>query len=347
MGSPNIAFIKYWGMRKGHARNLPNNSSVSMTLGGKGSRIFTVTSVIFSEKLKKDTFYIDGRKDEHPKGASEILERLRKMADAKEKALVVSYNSFPKSAGIASSASGSATLAFVASRALGLKLSRKRLSIVAREGSGSAARSVFGGIVKWRMGKLKNGSDSYAVQIAKPSHWPELIDLICVVSKLKKKVSTNEGHERTVNTSALYRARPAFAESNIKRLAYAVKRKDFHLLAELIMRDSNSMHATMFDSWPPIRYLTDESWNMIQVVQDVNRHHGENIAAYTFDAGPNAHIITTDKYKSLIKKLLVKHIKFLEIIESKAGGGPRPLGERSSLINAERLAPIAHPRLRF
>ena len=342
IGSPNIAFTKYWGKRKGEAENLPNNSSFSMTLGGEGDPIFTITSVAFSSALGKDTFYVDGKAEESPKGAQSIINYLRKAARANEHALVVSYNSFPKSAGIASSASASAALAFVASEALGLRLSTKELSIAARIGSGSGARSVMGGLVEWKKGTRSDGRDSYAVQVADKDYWPELVDVIFLISKGAKKVSTNAGHERTVETSALYKARPSSAEASTEKAISAARKMDFNTLAEVIMRDSNSLHATMLDSYPPIRYLTDDSWKVVDVIEALNSEKGKNVTAYTFDAGPNAHVITTDEYVFELKRRVREVLPEVSVIESKAGEGPRMLTHGPELIHAMR--PIAYER---
>lgn len=338
VGSPNIAFVKYWGRRSGAASNLPNNSSVSMTLDWRTKSLFTVTSIIFSKKLRNDAFYIDGKEDRNPKGAKAILDSLRKRAKTRERALIVSYNSFPRATGIASSASGAATLAVAASKALDVKLNERELSILARE-SGSACRSTIGGFALWKVGTRSDGMDSYAIQIAKPNHWPELVDLICIVSRAEKKVSSSEGHERTVKTSTLYASRPKIAEANAKIAVEAIRRRDFHSLSEIIMKDSNSMHAAMLDSRPPIIYLNDKSRQIIEAIEELNRRSDGNMAAYTFDAGPNAHIIVLRKNISKVRRALAG-IGILEMIESGPGPGPVMLDSGAvSLINPRSLEP--------
>jgi diphosphomevalonate decarboxylase len=72
------------------------------------------------------------------------LDHIRNLAKMETFARVESWNNFPMSAGIASSASGFAALSLAASRAAGLQLDEISLSRLARKGSGSACRSSGG-----------------------------------------------------------------------------------------------------------------------------------------------------------------------------------------------------------
>ena len=132
IGTPNIALIKYWGKRD-ERLILPTNSSISITLD---EQLNTRTSILFSKKLKRDLFYINGeRQDTNNRDVVErfdMINILRKMAKINTKALVVSKNSFPTASGLASSASGIATLTYSAAKALELRLSTQELSIIAR-----------------------------------------------------------------------------------------------------------------------------------------------------------------------------------------------------------------------
>jgi len=151
----NIALVKYWGKRN-ESLILPHNSSVSMTL----DNLYTITTVEFDESYEEDEVFIDGRKatkDEF-KRVVEHLELLKTQTGVDFKAKVVSEGNFPKKAGLASSASAFAALTFAASDALGLSLTDRELSIFARQGSGSASRSINGGFVMWNKGRKDDGS---------------------------------------------------------------------------------------------------------------------------------------------------------------------------------------------
>ncbi len=338
-GSPNIAFIKYWGKRD-EKLILPYNSSLSMTMSG--DVLHTTTSVMFSEKLKEDVFYLDGQQqnlaDAEIRERFGIINQLRNFANADLKVMVVSKNTFPTASGLASSASGIATLVYTVNEALGTKLNQKELSIIARQGSGSACRSIFGGIVVWRKGHLTDGSDSYAEQVFDENYWPEIIDDIVVVSQKRKKVSSRSGMKQTVETNPLYRLRPESAENRIEKMIEAYRNKDIHTVAALAMADSNEMHALMLSTVPSIRYLSKESFDVMDRIEELNLSEGRNIAGYTFDAGPNPQIITEKKHQEKVLatlKDLEDNGEIQYIKSSKVGCGPRLLREEESLITED------------
>ncbi len=354
--SPNLALVKYWGKRrKGEecddpSLNLPQNSSLSITLES-GKDLFTKTSVVFSDKLPKDEFYLDGKKqdleDQELQERFLAIKKLRELARVNTKALVASYNTFPTASGLASSASGLAALAFAASKALDLDISPERLSEIARIGSGRACRSLFGGFVVWDRGKKPDGSDSIARQLFNENYWPELTIFICITTPKKKKISSRLGMKNTVASSELFKLRPKIAESNIKQITEAIKKKDFEAMGKIIMKDAMNMHSTMLDTTPPIIYLNDISKDIIYSIEDLNESEKRVVGAYTFDAGPNACIICleSDKAKILSKMNEIKGIE--RIIEAKVGSGPKLLSESESLIDLKTLDPLKNKKSRY
>lgn len=202
---------------------------------------------------------------------------------------IVSENNFPTAAGLASSAAGFAALVRAIANLYQLPQSPSELSRIARQGSGSACRSIMGGYVAWRAGSLPDGSDSLAEEVASASHWPEMRALILVVSDAKKEVPSTEGMQATVATSTLFSTRAeSVVPARMTAIESAIQKRDFPAFAEITMRDSNNFHATNLDTWPPTFYLNDVSRAAIRLVHDINRVAGETICAYTFDAGPNA-----------------------------------------------------------
>jgi len=307
----NIAFIKYWGKRDAEL-NLPANSSLSMNL----DRLTTVTTVEFSPDYDDDVVILDGREG---RGAARQrivahLDRVRVMAGLQVSARVISENSFPVGAGLASSASGFAALSLAATRAAGLELSQRELSILARFGSGSACRSVPGGFSEWTAGTASE--HSFAKQIAPPEHW-ELRDVIAIVSRAHKRVGSTEGHA-LAPTSHLHQARVASVADRLPQAKTALLERDLATLGPLIEEDAISMHAVMMTSRPPIYYWLPSS---IRLIHKVQNWRAEGLEVYfTFDAGPNAHLICQAADQAEVERQLKGIEEVLEVIVS--GPGP-------------------------
>ncbi|HVC57970.1 MAG TPA: diphosphomevalonate decarboxylase [Candidatus Acidoferrales bacterium] len=342
IGTSNKALVLYWGKRD-FDLNLPLNSSVSITLD---ETLNTRTSIMFSPKFSKDAMYLDGEYHElsaHPERKMSILHatlnELRKRSAIKSHALIVTQNSFPKSVGLASSASGAVTFVYAASKALGVDMDEMEMSKMVRNISGSGSRSVFGGFSAWKKGTRSDGEDSYAYPIADQNHWPEFIDVIGMVSAVKKKISTDEGHMITTKTSPLLKHRCTQAEVDTETMSNAILKRDFHTVAYTTMRDSNCMHATMLDSWPPISYLTDKSKEVMEKVHALNDSEGKTVAGYTFDAGPNPHIMTTRKYEHKVVSILDEVLGEGKHYVAGQGSGPRLLKDSDSLIDLDKLKP--------
>ena len=300
----NIAVVKYWGKRD-ISLNLPINSSVSVTLDQSDLKTITTVTASAAFKGKGDRLWLNGTEEdvasnrrlvvvfrEMRRLAREAPASVRENASIKDADAVSfwvkSRNTFPTAAGLASSASGYACLVFTLSRLLGLETTPE-VTAVARQGSGSACRSLFGGFVRWSMGEKEDGTDSVASQVAPEEHWPEMEALIMVASRAKKHTSSTSGMMTSVATSELlsHRATTVVPE-RMKQMEAAYLAKDFNSFAELTMRDSNQFHATCLDTYPQIFYMNDVSRAVANAVHIINQGYGKIVAAYTYDAGPNA-----------------------------------------------------------
>ncbi|XP_006926815.1 diphosphomevalonate decarboxylase [Pteropus alecto] len=300
----NIAVIKYWGKRD-EDLILPINSSLSVTL--HQDQLKTTTTAVISKDFTEDQIWLNGQKVDvgQPRIQACLREirrlaRKRRSADDKDplplslsyKVHIASVNNFPTAAGLASSAAGYACLAFTLAQVYGVE---GDLSEVARRGSGSACRSLYGGFVEWQMGERADGKDSIARQVAPELHWPELRVLILVVNSEKKLISSTVGMQTSVETSPLLKFRAeALVPAHMAEMTHYIKERDFQGFGQLTMKESNQCHATCLDTFPPISYLNDISRRIIQLVHRFNTHYGETKVAYTFDAGPNAVIFTLD-----------------------------------------------------
>lgn len=311
----NIACIKYWGKADAHW-NTPTNDSVSVTLDQ--SDLKAVTTAAASSRFEKDRLWLNGVEEE---GASES-KRFRACVDGVKKLAadphkwkdlpihVSSYNTFPTAAGLASSAAGYAALVAALAELMDAKETYKgELTTIARQGSGSACRSLYGGFVAWRAGSAENSwKDSLAEQVADEKHWLGLRALILVVSDEKKDTSSTAGMSTSVATSTLLQHRiKHVVPERMKAIEEAFLKKEFETFGTLTMRDSNQFHAVCMDTYPPIFYMNDISRMIVRIVHAYNAWAGEIRAAYTFDAGPNAVIYTLEKYANEVGALMLHY----------------------------------------
>ncbi len=278
----NIALIKYWGKRD-ESYVLPMNSSVSLTL----ECFYTETQVIFSNSFNEDIFYLNDKLQDRAatQKISSFLDLFRKASNNSMKATVNSNNFVPTAAGLASSASGFAALAAATNIASGLNLNPKDLSMYARQGSGSATRSIYGGFVEWQRGRSEK--DSYAIAIDDAS-W-DIGMVIVIVNSKEKSVSSREGMKHTVATSPFYKVWPQSAEEDIKEIKLAIANRDFERVGSIAERNGLMMHATMLGANPPLSYWEPGSVVVMQMVRELRK---EGILSYfTMDAGPNVKIL--------------------------------------------------------
>ncbi|KAJ7970573.1 Diphosphomevalonate decarboxylase [Quillaja saponaria] len=317
----NIAVIKYWGKRD-ETLILPVNDSISVTLDP--GHLCTTTTVAVSPSFEQDRMWLNGKEISLSGGRyqnclREIRSRARDVED-KEKDIritkkdwdklhlyIASYNNFPTAAGLASSAAGFACLVFALSKLMNVKEDESQLSAIARQGSGSACRSLFGGFVKWIMGKEENGTDSRAVQLVDEKHWDDLVIVIAVVSSRQKETSSTSGMRESVDTSLLLQHRAKeVVPKRILQMEEAIKHRDFPSFAQLTCADSNQFHAVCLDTSPPIFYMNDTSHRIISIVEKWNRSEETPQVAYTFDAGPNAVLIARNRKTAalLLQRLL-------------------------------------------
>ena len=282
LAHPNIALIKYWGKRD-LALNLPAVPSLSVTL----DQFCTRTTVTWGAAA--DEVWLDGQRVEG-KGRQRVLAQLDRLDAKRPPCAVRSVNNFPTAAGLASSSSGFAALTLAAAAAAGQDLDPTRLSILARQGSGSACRSLWGGWVAWDAGERPDGLDSHGRPVAPRSHW-DLRVVVALVSGAKKSVGSTEGMERSRRTSAYYEAWCATAEEDLREGLAALAARDLPRLGAAMERSTYKMHACMQTSVPPIRYWKPRT---VEVLEAMEAMRAEGVEAWcTMDAGPNVKVLCT------------------------------------------------------
>ena len=311
----NIALIKYWGKADDGPLNIPAVGSLSITL----QALWSDTQVRFDESLPADALVLGGRS--HPERldrVSRCLDLLRACAGVDRAAEVTSVNNFPTGAGLASSASGFAALTTAAARALGLELSPRELSIVARQGSGSAARSIFGGFTEMRAGAAPDGSDSYAEPLMTAEAWP-LEVVIAVTERGEKAVGSRAGMARSASTSPYYPAWVATSSADLDQGRQAVLNRDFEALADVAERNCLKMHSAAMASRPPLIYWNAATVACLQAVRSLRRSAVP--VFFTIDAGPQLKAICAPGASARVRKVLAAVPGVADVLVSGLGAG--------------------------
>ena len=315
----NIALVKYWGKRS-VAKNLPAVGSVSLTLDA----LKTTTSVAFDEELESDVFILNDYVVTC-KQANKISAFADLMAgDKRPKIKVISDNNFPTGAGLASSASAFAALAKAMNEACSLGLDDKMLSIFARQGSGSAARSIFGGFAEMNLGDDDSGNGDYAHQLHDENYW-DIRMLAAVVSSAPKEIGSTEGMNRTAETSPFYNAWVQSSPNDIKEMKAALAQKDFEKLGTIAEHSAMKMHGLALSTNPSILYWQAAS---VESIQRVWRLRKQGLPVYiTMDAGPQVKVITLPEYTNQVKNALTELPGVSDVIEAKPGPGAHILSD--------------------
>jgi diphosphomevalonate decarboxylase len=282
----NIALCKYWGKRD-HEINLPMTSSLSVALPEKGA----LTSVALCEE--RDVIVLNGQTLD---ATSPFAERTKLFLDLfrAEAAWFLKIDikmNVPPAAGLASSACGFASLVAALNDLFAFQLAARDLSILARLGSGSAARSFWNGFVEWHAGVQADGMDCYAEPLE--AVWPDLRIGILTISEKEKSISSRKAMQDTVNTSVLYGNWPKKVARDMVTLRQALHNKNFALLSGTAESNALAMHATMMGSWPPICYFLPETIAAMQKIWKLRRDGLE--VYFTQDAGPNLKLLFQEK----------------------------------------------------
>ncbi|MFA8450798.1 MAG: diphosphomevalonate decarboxylase [Bacteroidales bacterium] len=327
----NIALIKYWGKKEN--TQYPINPSLSMTL----STCYTDTSIHLSPRSNNENdfeyFFEQKKLNITSSKLPSFFENFKKEHLWANDYFfhIESKNTFPHSVGIASSASSMSALALclidLDSQITGKYLNLQKVSSLAREGSGSACRSVYGGYSIWGNSSFHNSVDEYAKPFLNWEIHPifqNMRDRILIVDTEGKKVSSTEGHCSMINHP--YRnSRITQANNNLSTIIAAIKDGDFDTFAHVCENEALSLHALMMSSDLSYLLLESQSINIIEKLK--NFRERENIKlCFTIDAGPNIHILypeeQEDRINEFIEEELLTHCENSISIQDQIGKGP-------------------------
>jgi diphosphomevalonate decarboxylase len=311
----NVALVKYFGKRDAKL-NLPAAGSLSLAL----EPLETITAVDFTADLDNDVVLLAGGPAPEAFAArvSRFLDLVGALAGGRHRARVETRNAFPTGAGLASSASGFAALALAASSALGLDLDEPELSALARRGSGSAARSVPGGLALWQAGTAADGSDSFARCLLDPGEW-DLRLVAGVVESGPKAVGSTDGMEHSRKTSPFYEQWVRIAAADLEAAVAAVTARDLERLGIIAEDDALAMHAVALAARPSVAYLKGPTLDALRLAREL-RAKGVG-AWWTCDAGPQPKLLCDGADEPAVAAALSGLPGVREVLRCRLGGG--------------------------
>lgn len=336
----NIAIIKYWGK---YGIQLPRNPSLSFTLASS----FTDTRLEYEFRDKTDDGSIDLKfyfhQAENEAFKSKILKYLESLLPIypflKQLKLTINTgNSFPHSAGIASSASAMSALALCLCSledALFGTLQDpaefdRKASFLARLGSGSACRSIFPHAALWGETPLVAGaSNEFAVPLSEIVHpvFKDLHDDILIVSSGEKPVSSRAGHA-LMDGNPFAEPRYAQARQRLARLLDAMKTGDLEAFGKIAEDEALTLHALMMCSNPAYLLMQPGSIAIIEKVREYREETGHPVY-FTLDAGPNVHLLYPGDIVAEVRGFIEEELKaFCEngyVQEDWVGEGPEEM----------------------
>lgn len=290
----NIALIKYWGKRDA-ALNLPAVGSISITLAD----LYTETALAWTDAVT-DAATLDNEPASIER-ITQFIDLIRRRAGTDRRVAITSTNNFPTGAGLASSASGFAALARAGVSAAGLELTGRELSVLARQGSGSAARSIHGGFVEMHRGEAADGEDAYAEPLAGADEWP-LEVVVAITTRERKSIDSTTGMIDTATRSDFFDAWVQNAAGDLDAAREAIAKRDFHALGVLSEQSCLKMHGLMLSTGSGLIYWSPAT---VAAVHEIRRLRAEGLPVYfTIDAGPQVKALCAPGYGALIAERL-------------------------------------------
>ena len=312
---PNIALIKYWG-KSSTVGNIPAMSSISITIDILESK----TKISFPSDLNEDTWILNGSKQSSLERIKMPFDELKKMSNVRDSCLIESDNNFPTAAGLASSASGMASLVMALSDALELELSLQQMIELAMLGSGSAPRSLFSGFVSLDVA----GEKVTCNRIIEGNQWP-LEVVICVTSSDQKQISSRAGMEVSRKTSPLYDNWVGNHQKDSQIALAAIQSRNFEQLGTVVVDNCLKMHQVMKTSQPSIDYWNETTHAVVQQVKSLQLQ-GWDIF-YTIDAGPQVKVICKPDLTEEVAVEINKIPGIESIVKCGLGQGARIIDE--------------------
>lgn len=309
----NLALVKYWGKAPGQGK-MPAVGSLSLGL----EALQATTTVSLASGADRVLW---GGKPAEAGKASRILAYLdlwRRQFGLDQPLAVETCNNFPTGAGLASSAAGFAALALALDALLDARLDPGALSRLARQGSGSAARSLFGGYVELPAA-TGEGEGPAARQLLPAEDWP-LHVLVAITDAREKPIGSTEAMQACAATSPFYPAWVASHPDDMAEARQAILARDFPRLAAVAEQSCLKMHAAILASKPPILYWTPATLAVVHLVREAR---DQGLAAFfSIDAGPQVKAVCQAEAVQPLRERLAALSGVKQVIHSPVGGAP-------------------------
>jgi diphosphomevalonate decarboxylase len=351
----NIAIVKYMGKQDG-AINIPENPSLSLTLNRLCSYVEIARvgapdspdsdEVTWSPEHPLLWSGYNGLKLQVPslddEGIGRFLRHFKRSIAAAPAILskygvpvaaqtawtwlylIRSGNTFPASAGIASSAASFAALTLATAmtragdqvafdRAWGSEAGLRRdLASLSRQGSGSSCRSFEGPWVGWE------GEQAFKLDASTP----KLAHFVLLASGAAKKVSSSAAH-RLVKGSPLWAGRVERAGARFEQARKALAEGDLTRLARIAWGETWEMHS-LFHSVPePFSYWQPRTMEILQWLSVFVNEPEPPVVS--MDAGPNVHLIVAATRADFWREMLIGRYGRDSFLEDEPGGGAAPM----------------------
>lgn len=280
----NVALVKYWGKRD-EERNLPAVGSISITLSDLVATARVRVDEPSAPRFLGGGEVVTGRAAER---MDAYLDWLGTQLGSRARLTTQVGTTFPVGAGLASSAAIHCAVAVAAASALGVSVDRARLSRLARVGSGSAARSVYGGWVEWHRGRREDGEDSGATQLLPEGDWP-LAMVVAIVHEGQKEVPSRDAMRHVAATSPLYAGWIAAQDEDLAAMRTAIAARDMTAVGTIAEENCLRMHAITFAARPPVLYWSPVTLAAMEAVRALRREGRD--AYFTIDAGPQVKVL--------------------------------------------------------
>lgn len=278
---------------------MPANASLSFTLSECRSE--TTLEVLEAGDGPRVELFLDG--ELKPSFTPKIEKLLDLVKDDLEwiedhRFRIHTHNTFPHSSGIASSASGMSAFALclcdLHQQIEGTQFNDffRRASRYSRLGSGSACRSVYGGMACWgKHEDFPNSSQEYAVPLLDGVHevFRDFKDTILLVHRGSKDVSSTVGHD-LMNDHPFSRQRFEVAKKNMTRLKEILAKGDLDAFIPLVEGEALMLHGLMMSSQPYYILMKPNTLKIIEKIWEFRKQNGLPVL-FTLDAGANVHLL--------------------------------------------------------